>query len=111
MTNVEGMTKSETLPVRSFRDFLDDQAPATAGLQPYLFSENTGSPAPRPSEGVKKFDFRGEWASSPRPSPPEEEREKNRPSIFHSFSRPGEGEDFTCLAKSNWAVIHSSTGK
>src|SRR5436309_2803801 len=76
MTNVEGMTKSETLPVRSFRDFLDDQAPATAGLQPYLFSENTGSPAPRPSEGVKKFDFRGEWASSPRPSPPEEEREK-----------------------------------
>src|SRR5437867_11815448 len=35
-----------------------------------------------PSEGVKKFDFRREWASSLRPSPPEEEREKHRPSIF-----------------------------
>src|SRR5438128_11581626 len=86
--------------VRSFRDFLDDQAPATAGLQPYLFSENTGSPAPRPSEGVKKFDFRGEWASSPRPSPPEEEKGEEPAVDFFTASLAQEREKLSHVSRS-----------
>src|SRR5207253_217844 len=48
----------------------------------------TDFPSPRPSrsEGVKKWATGLKTASSPQPSPPKEEREKNRTEFFHSFS-------------------------
>src|SRR5438067_9663018 len=43
------------------------------------------------SEAVKKFERRRETASSPQPSPPKEEREKNGPAIFSQLLSEGGG--------------------